>query len=370
MNTVAYFFFQNMALIIAFMFLYIKLKDFFLERKITSFLLISPLLASFLSLVVMLHPLEYEGMKLDLREVPLFFISFIGGWKWGLVSSILPSLYRFSLGGPTVIEGIMQSILLPVLIGSLFYGKGNFIPETTILNLKKLIGTLLLFEVIKSILMIITTPITVQLSFIMSIFAVLAVLGMGLMLNDANRSNMMKKELLYLSNHDSLTHLPNIRWFKEEAQKQLDKKSKVAIAMFDVDYFKKFNDTNGHQAGDEVLRDLSQLLADHIGKEALIARYGGEEFIIFYKNATNRVYIEDVISRFKDKIEQFPFIGRENIPEQKVTISVGISFSNSNDSLENMIKEADQALYESKNSGRNKVTVYSEGQTKSIIEPS
>jgi diguanylate cyclase len=72
MNTVAYFFFQNMSLIIAFLFLYIKIRNFFLERKNKTFLLFSPLLASFLSLIVMLHPLEYEGMKLDLREVPLF----------------------------------------------------------------------------------------------------------------------------------------------------------------------------------------------------------------------------------------------------------------------------------------------------------
>jgi diguanylate cyclase len=191
---------------------------------------------------------------------------------------------------------------------------------------------------------------------------------MGLMLNDANRSIMMKKELLYLSNHDSLTLLPNIRWFKEEVQRQLDSKAQVAIAMFDVDFFKRFNDTNGHQAGNEVLRNLSQLLTDRIGKEALIARYGGEEFIICYKNATNRDHIEEVLTQFRKQVEQYAFIGRENIPNQKVTISVGISFSNPNDSLEKIINEADQALYESQNRGRNRITIYSEELVKPIFQ--
>ncbi|WP_456279283.1 diguanylate cyclase domain-containing protein [Bacillus sp. AK128] len=367
MYEVAYFFFQNMAIIIAFMFLYIKSKDFLLEKKnIEPVSWFPPMFAGIFSLIVMYHPLDYEGMRIDLREVPLFFISYIGGWKWGVISSILPSAYRFSLGGPTVVQGIIQAILLPIVIGAIFHKKGKDRPQGQLINLKKMFGVFILFEVIKSFWMVLTTPVTISLVVIMAVFSTIALLGMSLMLNDDYKNRMMRKKLLHLSNHDFLTQLPNIRWFKEEAQKQINQHKSSSIAMFDVDYFKIFNDSNGHQAGDQVLRNIGQLLTDHIGKNGVIARYGGEEFIVCYPDARNRQFIEESLDQFRRTVEEFSFKGMENMPEGKVTISVGISFSRFGQSLDEIINEADQALYYSKNNGRNKVTTYTAPPVKSI----
>jgi diguanylate cyclase len=170
----------------------------------------------------MYYPLEHEGMRLDLRDVPLFFISFIGGWKLGILSAILPGFFRFSLGGPTVIQGITQGILLPVLMGALFHNKKAFNPPYTIVNIKHMIIGFVVFQTIKSVLMLWTTPVTFSITILMFFFSIIAVLGIGLMLNDFNRSFISRRQLEFHSNHDPLTHLPNIRYFnlnnKEETE--------------------------------------------------------------------------------------------------------------------------------------------------------
>lgn len=119
-----------MALISALMFLYLKLKGLVIykEKNQNLFLVLFSFFIGFLSLSIMYYPLVYEGMLLDLREMPLFFISYIGGWKLGVISAIIPGAFRFSLGGPTLIQGVFQTILLPVLIGAIFHNKKLFKP--------------------------------------------------------------------------------------------------------------------------------------------------------------------------------------------------------------------------------------------------
>ena len=130
MESLLFFFLENMALIIALMYLALKVKElWFSEMKEAPRLFwFAFLFISFLTFSVMYNPFVYEGMRLDLREVPLYFIAFLGGWKLGVVSIIFPTFFRIYLGGPTVVEGILQSILLPVLIGSLFHLKRDFHP--------------------------------------------------------------------------------------------------------------------------------------------------------------------------------------------------------------------------------------------------
>jgi diguanylate cyclase len=135
-----FYFLENMALIIALMFLIIKLKNYIIQKtgKISVFLWSIPFIFSWISFSVMYHPFIYQGIRLDLRAAPLFFVSYVAGWKVGLISAILPIIYRFYLGGPTVIEGVTQAILLPVIIGALYHRKKDFTPPLAIINLKRM----------------------------------------------------------------------------------------------------------------------------------------------------------------------------------------------------------------------------------------
>ena len=113
--------------------------------------------------------------------------------------------------GPTALQGIIQSILLPVLIGALFHNKKAFNPPLTTIIIKHMIIGFGVFEIIKSIWMLWTTPITLTITLAMFFFASATVLAMGFMLNDAHRNIISRNELEFYSNRDSSTNQSNLK---------------------------------------------------------------------------------------------------------------------------------------------------------------
>lgn len=361
MNALLFFFLENMALIIALMYLALKLKESLVAewKSSTQFLWGSSIFISFLAFSVMHNPYIHEGMRLDLREVPIFFISYIGGWPYGVLSAIAPGIFRASIGGPTVIEGILQSLVLPIIIGTLFREKLPSNHLYTIVNIRRLLAGFVVFELIKSIWMLFTTPATLSIVAAMFFFAGIAIFAMALILNGENRNLILRQELEFYSNQDPMTHLPNIRFFKNKVGALVEEKLPLSVAMIDVDYFKTYNDTHGHQKGDQVLRTIGQLLIDSTADNDVVARYGGEEFIICFTEETDPGQIFALAEKVRKSIEDYRFDGEEFQPEGIISVSVGVSFSEGGArSLEQLTKEADKALYQSKNGGRNRVTFY------------
>ena len=360
MGDLLFFFLENMALIIALMYLAIKSKeavlldwsDVFKQRVIISAFF------GFLTFSIMYNPFIYEGMRLDLREVPLFFISYVGGWQYGVLSAILPTAFRAYLGGPTMVVGILQAIVLPIIIGSLFHDRKRKNQFFDILNVRKLLMAFVVYEVLKSAWMIASTPVNLLIIIGMFLFAGVAVFAMALILNGENRSTMLKEELEFYSNRDPMTQLPNIRYFKNNVAKLIENRSPMGIVMLDVDYFKVYNDTHGHQKGDAVLRSVAQILKDSTGKDDLVARYGGEEFICCLASPHGQEEAAKMAEQIRKNIQEFHFDGEEMQPEGILTISVGMSYTEGGASLEELIEEADQSLYQSKRQGRNRVTVF------------
>lgn len=360
MNALLFFFLENMALIIALMYLALKLKEVLSVEwtSSTQFLWLSSAFISFLAFSVMYNPFIHEGMRLDLREVPIFFISFIAGWPFGMLSAIAPGIFRASLGGPTAVEGILQSLILPIIIGSLFREKISFNHLYTIVNIKRMLIGFVVFELIKSVWMLLTTPATLFIELSMFFFATIAIFAMALILNGENRNLILRKELEFYSNQDPMTHLPNIRFFKNKVGGLVDQKLPLSIAMVDVDFFKVYNDTHGHQKGDQVLRTIGQLLIDSTEDHDVVARYGGEEFILCFTEETDLEQIFAKADKVRKAIEEYRFDGEERQPGGIVSVSIGTSYSDGSVSLDQLIKEADNALYQSKKSGRNRVTFY------------
>ena len=167
-----------------------------------------------------------------------------------------------------------------------------------------------------------------------------------------------------LSYTDGMTGLHNYRFFtmrlKEEIARSKRNDLYMALLILDVDYFKNYNDALGHPAGDEVLRQLSGILKSTIRDNDIVARYGGEEFAIILPS-TNKEGALILAERLRIKIEQFQF-SQENIqPNGKLTISIGVAVYPDNAlTQEDLIVAADRALYFAKESGRNKVIVFSE----------
>jgi diguanylate cyclase (GGDEF)-like protein len=172
------------------------------------------------------------------------------------------------------------------------------------------------------------------------------------------RFNSVKSMAIY----DTLTSLYNRRFFEErlgiETQKSFYGGTPLSLVMVDIDHFKKVNDTFGHLEGDKVLCKIASLLKDSVRKKDTVARYGGEEFVLILPGAG----LEEsamIAERIRRLVENTPMqiIGQAQI---NLTVSLGISNFpiHRPNSKEELVKMADQALYEAKEEGRNRVCIF------------
>lgn len=153
-----------------------------------------------------------------------------------------------------------------------------------------------------------------------------------------------------LSLHDSLTGLANRRMMDIELARDMSSAERydkpLSIIMADIDYFKKYNDTYGHSAGDKLLVEIAKEMTAGTRRTDLIARYGGEEFLIILSE-TGREDAYDLAERI-----------RENIHEKTgVTVSLGISIYQKGMQTRDLINKADEALYQAKHKGRNRTEI-------------
>jgi diguanylate cyclase (GGDEF)-like protein len=168
-----------------------------------------------------------------------------------------------------------------------------------------------------------------------------------------------KERLSELAVTDGLTGLFNYRYFRDYFLQELRRAKRhhsfVSLIMLDIDYFKHYNDTHGHLAGDEVLRTLAKLMVANLRNIDVAARYGGEEFALVLSE-TNKASAWIVAQKIKELVEKHEFASEETQPNGKLTVSMGIAtFPDNGDSVEELVHVADQRLYRAKAGGRNRV---------------
>ncbi|MDQ6978041.1 MAG: GGDEF domain-containing protein [Ghiorsea sp.] len=152
--------------------------------------------------------------------------------------------------------------------------------------------------------------------------------------------------------NDPLTGLGNRRKLREYFN-TLPQNETSLFLMLDIDFFKKVNDTYGHDAGDEVLIKIADLLKQSVRSTDMVARLGGEEFCIVLANTATKQGIQ-LAENIRQKIEAQTFESQHG--KMQVTISIGIAERQINETINHWLKRADQALYHAKNNGRNQVT--------------
>jgi len=168
-------------------------------------------------------------------------------------------------------------------------------------------------------------------------------------------------EVERLASIDGMTGVYNYRYFYShlvrESQRSRRYKTDLSVIMIDIDHFKSFNDTYGHQAGDDVLREVGKILSDEARKIDIVARYGGEEFILVLPDTSVEGALE-LAERIRYSVESndFAVTVKGNRMNLKVSISLGVSsMSMCPGGVDPLIKAADEALYHAKHSGRNQV---------------
>jgi diguanylate cyclase (GGDEF)-like protein len=184
-----------------------------------------------------------------------------------------------------------------------------------------------------------------------------------------------RQRTLELGYHDGLTNAYNRRYFDERLKHEVDrctrKKTDLVCLFIDVDFFKQINDQHGHQVGDAVLVRLVALMREQVRSSDIVARYGGEEFAIILPD-TGIQLAHEVAERIRSEVEAQKLIFNDNT--LGITVSIGlaslsqIKFQTNNDSKDQLdkmtagidqllLRKADEALYQAKQTGRNQVVI-------------
>jgi diguanylate cyclase (GGDEF)-like protein len=178
--------------------------------------------------------------------------------------------------------------------------------------------------------------------------------------NNATVSDNVQKRRLYerAAMFDGLTGIHNRRWLDETLHRLHRRHEKsgdpICLSLLDIDHFKSFNDTHGHDAGDHVLTQVATTLRANLRPTDLCARFGGEEFVIVFPD----LELDDAVAaaeRVRVAIAELELAMPDGTALPRVTISLGVAELGDNQAVPDFLKAADKAMYEAKEGGRNRV---------------
>jgi len=176
---------------------------------------------------------------------------------------------------------------------------------------------------------------------------------------DITELKRLQHKLEDLAYYDELTHILNRRAFFEQCEAYLDHMSHastISIILFDIDYFKRINDSYGHYVGDRLLAHVAQVCREYLGEEAVFARYGGEEFVIALpgKSAPEGYALAE---QLRSQLSMRP----AQIAETSITVTSSFGVAEvahaTGETLHQLLHRADEALYQAKRGGRDRVCV-------------
>lgn len=284
----------------------------------------------------------------------LLFMSLMVYARGGLRSDVY-LLYFVAIMGAAAIYGWRESIAVALLSGALYALAVMAAPP---LDLKRVI--------IRTVYLVIGGAVAGYLSELErhSRLEHEEAAALAQALREANEQlQRYAEEATRQANTDGLTHLYNHSFFHQRLDEELARCNKagapLSVIFFDIDLFKEYNDLNGHLRGNELLRELAQILSDCVRGHDLVCRWGGDEFAVILPGVTNHVAIT-VAERIRKRVEGRGFVGAELLSTGKVTLSAGVAtFPEHARSRVELVDCADKALYQVKNSGRDAVRAYS-----------
>lgn len=313
-------------------------------------------------------PISYnDGFIFDLRLVPLTFIALVKGPRITIYILVIVSLFRLLvIGGSGVIPGLFFGTWLPTLFALLFStGEER---EFRYLKIWLVISGV---WVLSDIPIIWFHPNGWEVFQSIALLRYISFVGGAFLLYtfivNEHKRTFMRDQLKFYAEHDPLTGAYNRRKFLDIMKnKSVDQQSYVAI--IDIDYFKKINDTYGHITGDKILVEITEIISKRDKDQVIVGRYGGEEFILFiYSHSSQEV--AEILDSIREEIcnHQFYSFSSEKLPT--ITVSIGISRLNDPEFLLEDINRADFNLYKAKEKGRNRI-LFAEPNNNDQIESS
>lgn len=293
----------------------------------------------------------------DFRQLPILIAACLCGFGGGSITAIIIVCYRLFFFHSDMMVSILAllNVIITLVVGVVFLHRLQF-------KLRNWIAALLITMFFVSVSFHIAS---VDFTFktIVIFNAVFMVCGLFTrsMLQYLKRTDDYLWLMQEHAERDFLTGLYNSRAFDAVMQKTIETTSteqcKFSVLMLDIDHFKYVNDTYGHPAGDAVLATLADILKKQFRSEDHVARKGGEEFIVIV-NRHNSTEVQAIAEQLRHNVEKYKFILQGN-GTIHITISIGIASYPEVES-DKLIDTADQALYLAKQSGRNRVCLFSD----------
>ncbi|MDF2947209.1 MAG: diguanylate cyclase [Bacillales bacterium] len=297
----------------------------------------------------------YGNIRLDLRFIPILVAGYYGGPLSAYISAIIIAITRFYFGvNLASVHAI--SIAICTAIGVHFINKKfNSKPQVAFL-IMILYGVFI--TVFNLYLLVNDIKVVTEATLILGSISLIAGYAALYICLDIKKSVELFDYYKHSSTVDHLTGLYNVRVFDTHLNKLItDSKlnqSPFSLLLIDIDFFKKVNDTFGHDAGDAVLSQVGKLLVSSCRSNDIVFRNGGEEFAIILPN-TNLEKAVEVAERVRTTME-FKYFELPNHIKINVTVSIGVAcYPDTTINYETILKQADDSLYDAKNSGRNKV---------------
>ena len=191
------------------------------------------------------------------------------------------------------------------------------------------------------------------------VFALMALLSAIILYRERGNRTQYVDQLFQMASKDFLTGISNRREFfflanREMAHARRERKA-LSMMMMDLDLFKKVNDSQGHDTGDRILSSFAELVKQNLRDADVFARLGGEEFVALLV-ASNQHEAQEIAERLCDLVAHHEFRGARNQPVS-CTVSIGVAEWNTQEAIDALLNRADDALYQSKGNGRNRVSV-------------
>ena len=347
---------SNLSILVAILFLYTQwtnssplTRTSSTRRKISA-----GVFAGILSNVLMLYSMYFAPVIIDLRQIPVILMAYYGGSIPALIAMGLIIMGRFFFGFTT------QAVLAVIFIGGVT-GFTLLITKLSLSKVKQAFLALTLSNLIFTILLtFLSLPMDTLLFLVFSYWGISYLAGflsfyvVEYVRRNQRALNRYKSE----SVTDGLTGLNNVRKFdqvfNEICTQVKEKDEKISLLYLDIDHFKTVNDTYGHIEGDQVLVELSHILTSSVRSFDHVSRNGGEEFIIILMDCPAQ-RAKEISERIRKRVQNhsFQLAAGQAI---SITVSIGLACYNDTTNLpELLIEEADQALYEAKQYGRNQV---------------
>lgn len=349
--------FVNVFIVISYIFLGASLlRDKQVHSRVAKYLV--ALYCSLMSITLIIYSIKVNDANviIDLRQVPIVLAYYFGG----VISAILTGFFTilFRMGYYGVNQSSFMSLLNILLFIPGFYGIDRLIKNRkyryiyyslfSIIVVAPTFQFLLYHNEIRNVILF---------SYLMSI-SIVNVLVFYL-LNYVERNNFLYRKYKDESKMDFLTGLNNVREFKSIMASLNQNKSEfnqLSVLMIDIDHFKKINDQYGHLIGDQVLMKLAQVIKKEVREQDVVSRVGGEEFCVLLFNQGVDESMQ-CAERIRHVVEYHDFSVKDH-HSLSITISIGVGiYPDRVDSILNLVKHADEALYLSKSNGRNQVTL-------------